>query len=141
MLRNTVECARTVIGTPFYLSPEICEEKPYNNKSDIWSLGCVLYELATLRHAFDAQNINNLVSKILRGTYPPIPASYSLDLRNLVSQMLKRQPSHRPSVNAILQKSFVRKRIQEFLTQTKLQEEFAHTILHGSPSMQQQQQQ
>ena len=46
--------AHTVVGTPYYLSPELCEEKPYNNKSDIWSLGCVLYELCTLRHPFEA---------------------------------------------------------------------------------------
>jgi NIMA (never in mitosis gene a)-related kinase len=43
--------ARTQIGTPYYLSPEICQQKPYNNKSDVWSLGCVLYEITTLKHA------------------------------------------------------------------------------------------
>jgi NIMA (never in mitosis gene a)-related kinase 1/4/5 len=48
--------AHTVVGTPYYLSPELCEEKPYNNKSDIWSLGCVLYEMCTLKHPFEAQN-------------------------------------------------------------------------------------
>lgn len=48
--------AMTVVGTPYYLSPELCEEKPYNHKSDIWSLGCVLYELCTLKHPFEAQN-------------------------------------------------------------------------------------
>jgi NIMA (never in mitosis gene a)-related kinase len=44
-----------VIGTPYYLSPEICEDRPYNRKSDIWSLGCLLYELCTLKHAFTGQ--------------------------------------------------------------------------------------
>jgi serine/threonine protein kinase len=51
VLNSTVELARTCIGTPYYLSPEICENRPYNNKSDIWSLGCVLYEITTLKHA------------------------------------------------------------------------------------------
>ena len=55
VLENTGQLARTAVGTPYYLSPEICENKPYNNKSDVWSLGCVLYELCTLRNAFDAQ--------------------------------------------------------------------------------------
>ena len=41
-------------GTPYYLSPEICENKPYNNKSDLWAMGCVLYEMSTLKHAFEA---------------------------------------------------------------------------------------
>ncbi len=48
---RTCELARTQIGTPYYLSPEICQQKPYNNKSDVWSLGCVLYEITTLKHA------------------------------------------------------------------------------------------
>ena len=53
-LNQTYNMAYTVVGTPYYLSPELCEEKPYNHKSDIWSLGCVLYELCTLRHPFEA---------------------------------------------------------------------------------------
>lgn len=43
-----------VVGTPCYISPELCEGKPYNQKSDIWALGCVLYELASLKRAFEA---------------------------------------------------------------------------------------
>ena len=56
VLSDTRSKARTVIGTPYYLSPELCEEKPYNHKSDIWSLGCVLYELCTYKHPFEAKN-------------------------------------------------------------------------------------
>ena len=55
-LETSLKMANTVVGTPYYLSPELCEEKPYNNKSDIWSLGCVLYELCTLKHPFEANN-------------------------------------------------------------------------------------
>jgi NIMA (never in mitosis gene a)-related kinase len=47
---------RSKVGTPYYLSPEVCEDRPYNNKSDIWSLGCVLYEMCSLRHPFEAKN-------------------------------------------------------------------------------------
>lgn len=56
ILNQTANMAHTVVGTPYYLSPELCEEKPYNHKSDIWSLGCVLYELCTMKHPFEAQN-------------------------------------------------------------------------------------
>lgn len=55
VLSNDGDMAKTVIGTPYYLSPEICEDKPYDKKSDVWSLGCVLYEMVTLKHAFDGQ--------------------------------------------------------------------------------------
>lgn len=56
LLNQTANMAHTIVGTPYYLSPELCEEKPYNNKSDIWSLGCVLYELCSFKHPFEAAN-------------------------------------------------------------------------------------
>jgi NIMA (never in mitosis gene a)-related kinase 1/4/5 len=59
--------AHTIVGTPYYLSPELCEEKPYNHKSDIWSLGCVLYELITFKHPFEAKNQGSLIMKIVKG--------------------------------------------------------------------------
>jgi serine/threonine protein kinase len=81
--------ADTVVGTPCYISPELCEAKPYNQKSDIWALGfvclsafflivcrCVLYELVSLHRAFDAPNLPALVMKIMRGTIDPISPKY-----------------------------------------------------------------
>uniref|UniRef100_A0A672I2J0 non-specific serine/threonine protein kinase n=1 Tax=Salarias fasciatus TaxID=181472 RepID=A0A672I2J0_SALFA len=115
VLNSTVEFARTCIGTPYYLSPEICENKPYNNKSDIWALGCVLYEMCTLKHAFEAGNMKNLVLKIICGSYPPVSTHYSQDLRALLRQVFKRNPRERPSVNAILAKPFLSWRIKKFL--------------------------
>ncbi|XP_022249572.1 serine/threonine-protein kinase Nek1-like [Limulus polyphemus] len=132
VLSSTAELVRTCIGTPYYLSPEICDNKPYNNKSDIWALGCVLYELSTLKHAFEAKNMKNLVLKIIRGSYPPVPPHYSYDLRNLINQLFKRNPRDRPSINVILRKPFLFKRIRKFLTDSQYQEEFSHTIIHNS---------
>ncbi|XP_024101630.2 serine/threonine-protein kinase Nek1 isoform X8 [Pongo abelii] len=124
VLNSTVELARTCIGTPYYLSPEICENKPYNNKSDIWALGCVLYELCTLKHAFEAGSMKNLVLKIISGSFPPVSLHYSYDLRSLVSQLFKRNPRDRPSVNSILEKGFIVKRIEKFLSPQLIAEEF-----------------
>ncbi|XP_032874184.1 serine/threonine-protein kinase Nek1 isoform X3 [Amblyraja radiata] len=130
VLNSTVELARTCIGTPYYLSPEICENKPYNNKSDIWALGCVLYEMCTLKHAFEAGNMKNLVLKIIRGSYPPVSVHYSYDLRNLMSQLFKRNPRDRPSVSSLLQKPFLVKRVDKLLLSDLIVEEFGHAFGH-----------
>ena len=114
VLSSESECAHTAIGTPYYLSPEICEDKPYGRKSDVWALGCILYELATLRHAFDGQSLPALVLKILRGKYPPIPDHYSPELRALVDAMLKRRPELRPSVAQILTMPYVKAYADEY---------------------------
>uniref|UniRef100_A0A8C5NAE2 non-specific serine/threonine protein kinase n=1 Tax=Gouania willdenowi TaxID=441366 RepID=A0A8C5NAE2_GOUWI len=116
VLNSTVELARTCIGTPYYLSPEICENKPYNNKSDVWALGCVLYEMCTLKHAFEAGNMKNLVLKIIRGSYPPVSVHYSQELRFLLAQLLKRDPKERPSVSGVLDMPFLSCRIEKFLS-------------------------
>ncbi|XP_039182409.1 serine/threonine-protein kinase Nek1 isoform X3 [Crotalus tigris] len=128
VLNSTVELARTCIGTPYYLSPEICENKPYNNKSDMWALGCVLYEMCTLKHAFEAGNMKNLVLKIISGSFPPVSTRYSHELRSLISQLFKRNPRDRPSVNSILEKMFIVKRIEKFLTPQLIAEEFSHKM-------------
>uniref|UniRef100_A0A3P8XIL8 non-specific serine/threonine protein kinase n=1 Tax=Esox lucius TaxID=8010 RepID=A0A3P8XIL8_ESOLU len=133
VLNSTVELARTCIGTPYYLSPEICENKPYNNKSDVWALGCVLYEMCTLKHAFEAGNMKNLVLKIIRGSYPPVSMHYSQDLRTLMGLLFRRNPRERPSVNSILDKPFLSHRIFRFLTPEIIAQEFSHSFLHKQP--------
>ncbi|XP_067889513.1 serine/threonine-protein kinase Nek5-like isoform X2 [Heterodontus francisci] len=134
MLNNTMELARTRIGTPYYLSPEICANQPYNNKTDIWSLGCVLYELATLNHPFEGNNLHQLVVKICRGRYAPINPRYTYDLRILLAQMFKVNPRDRPSINSILKKKFLEKRIRKYLSPELIKEEFSHTVIHRKKS-------
>ncbi len=107
ILAGTHDYARTCVGTPYYLSPEVWENRPYGSKSDLWAMGCVLYEMATLRHAFEAGCMKSLIFKIIRGSYPPISPAYSYDLRNLVSALLRKRPSERPTPQAILRKGFV----------------------------------
>eukprot|EP00759_Apiculatamorpha_spiralis_P034252 PhF_6_TR35380/c0_g1_i1/m.51414/K08857/NEK1_4_5; NIMA (never in mitosis gene a)-related kinase 1/4/5 len=102
VLRNTHAMARTVCGTPYYFSPEICENKPYNNKSDVWSLGCILYEMCTQKHAFEGASLVQLMRRIIRGSPNPIPSSYCSDVSKLVDSMLQRNPKTRPSVRRIL---------------------------------------
>uniref|UniRef100_A0A2K6TFQ6 non-specific serine/threonine protein kinase n=1 Tax=Saimiri boliviensis boliviensis TaxID=39432 RepID=A0A2K6TFQ6_SAIBB len=112
VLNSTVELARTCIGTPYYLSPEICENKPYNNKS----FNLYMFHISG--------SMKNLVLKIISGSFPPVSLHYSYDLRSLVSQLFKRNPRDRPSVNSILEKGFIAKRIEKFLSPQLIAEEF-----------------
>lgn len=101
-LSCTVACARTQIGTPYYLCPEVCQENPYAWPADVWSMGCILYELCALRVPFDAPNISGLVQKICRTAAPTVPSMYSEPLRQLCSKMLSTRPDQRPSASDIL---------------------------------------
>jgi NIMA (never in mitosis gene a)-related kinase len=114
ILNSQTEFANTVIGTPYYLSPELCEDKPYNSKSDVWALGCVLYEVTTLKHAFNGQNLPALVLKILRVKYPPIPTHYSENLRKLIARTLNKSPELRPSMEEILKLPFLQSVVQKY---------------------------
>ena len=78
----------TQTGTPYYASPEVWRDKPYDYSSDVWSLGCVLYEIITLSPPFRAANMNGLYHKVLRGWYDPIPSHYSMDLKMMVKSCL-----------------------------------------------------
>ncbi|XP_076220284.1 serine/threonine-protein kinase Nek5 [Aptenodytes patagonicus] len=129
-LNSTVEFAHTCVGTPYYLSPEMCENRPYNNKTDIWSLGCVLYELCALKHPFEGNCLHQLVLKICRGRFHPVSPNYSYDLRILISQLFKISPRDRPSINSILRKPFLQKLVLRYLPPEIAQEELSHTVIH-----------
>uniref|UniRef100_A0A3Q4A8X6 Protein kinase domain-containing protein n=1 Tax=Mola mola TaxID=94237 RepID=A0A3Q4A8X6_MOLML len=101
-LNSPKSYARAYVGTPYYVAPEIWDNKPYNNKSDVWSLGCVLYELCTRRHPFQASSWRGLILKVCRGAYPPLPGHLPYELQHLVKQMFKTNPKDRPSVRTIL---------------------------------------
>lgn len=119
VLDSSSDMATTMIGTPYYMSPELFSNKPYNHKSDVWALGCCVYEMATLKHAFNAKDMNALVYKILRGKMPPMPLQYSSELTNLIRAMLDQNPGRRPSVNKILRDPFIKRNIAVFLEGTR----------------------
>ena len=133
VLQNTMQLAMSQIGTPYYLSPEICDNKKYNSKTDIWSLGCMLYEMCTFRHPFDAKDIKSLMKRILNAKYVPISDKrYSDDLRGLLGIMLNKDPNKRPTINQILGRPFIKSKLSNFLDQQMIQYELNHTILHGA---------
>ena len=98
----------TVVGTPYYLSPELCEGKAYNYKTDVWSLGCVLYEMLTKKHPFEANNPAGLVLKIVGGKFSPVPVDYSKEIAEIVTKCLNKDQKKRPSFGDIFKLEAVR---------------------------------
>jgi len=102
VLENTNDSASTLIGTPLYMSPEVCSNQSYSYKTDMWSLGCVFYELCTFTRPFESDSLIGLAMKILHSTPPHIPNAYSTDLQCLISSLLHKEPSLRPSARDVL---------------------------------------
>jgi len=105
-LNNTRSMARTQTGTPYYLSPEIFNDEEYNASSDMWSLGVVLFELATLKLPFQAASLGQLAVRVLKNE-APVPFQCSAEMRDLLSKMLCKRPCHRPSAKRLLREPFV----------------------------------
>jgi NIMA (never in mitosis gene a)-related kinase len=109
VLSNTRDKAKTIVGTPYYLAPELIENKPYSFHGDMWSLGVLLYEMCAKKQPFDADNLPLLALKIVSCNYPPLPTFYSKELRkyfnhlntiiSLVSSLLTVKETSRPLVH------------------------------------------
>jgi serine/threonine protein kinase len=112
----TAEPVWTQIGSIYWLSPEVCQDKPYNNASDMWSLGVVLYEMMTLRRPFEGTNQLAIANKICLAPPKALPKNYSMALRKLVLSLLHKQPEKRPSVRQVMQLPLMK----QALTQYKL---------------------
>ena len=104
----------TQTGTPYYASPEIWKDLPYDNKSDIWSLGCVLYEMITLHTPFRAKSMEELYKKVLGGDIGKLPEQFSDDLNQVVHLLMKVNSNKRPNCNDILNNVYVKRRIEFF---------------------------
>ncbi|GBM25473.1 Serine/threonine-protein kinase Nek8 [Araneus ventricosus] len=102
MLTTKQGGAITVVGTPYYISPEMCEGKFYNQKSDIWALGCILYEMACQQKTFEGSNLPALVNKIVKGQFAPVKGNYSPGFKQLIRDLLQRDPDLRPTAAEIL---------------------------------------
>lgn len=101
---QTGKMMHTQTGTPYYACPEVWQDKAYDSRSDIWSLGCILYEICALRPPFMAKDMRGLYNKVLKGVYPSISAHYSDDLKSVIAMCLQVDPSKRPTSSQLLRK-------------------------------------
>jgi len=115
VLSSSIDLAQTQIGTPFYMAPEVFKNQPYSYASDFWGVGCVLYEMLTGNRAFNAQSLNGLALKVMKGKYSPIPTTCSPEMQTLVKSLFSRNSEHRPTLKEILCLPHVRKRLQQTL--------------------------
>lgn len=100
--------ASTYVGTPFYMSPEICAAERYTLHSDVWSLGCVMYELCARTQPFNAKTHFHLIQKIKEGRIDPLPSIYSQELQNVIKSCLSVNPLKRPDTASLLNIPIVR---------------------------------
>lgn len=128
-LSNTYDQAKTFVGTPYYLSPELILERPYDHRSDVWAAGVVLYELLTLKHPFNASDMKGLMQRILKVQYDPIPMMYSTEMRNLVPRLLVKDPAKRIRLSEILDLPLVNHRLSEWLSGDIVPKKYVETLL------------
>ena len=132
LLPSTFACAITRIGTPYYLSPEICMNRPYNTASDMWSLGVCLYEMCMLSHPFDASSMEGLLKKIVRVPHRPVHSYYREELRQLCDELMQKNPSKRPSIAAVLRVPCIHREISKWLTKKQIEQEFLFAGISSS---------
>ncbi|XP_059364283.1 serine/threonine-protein kinase Nek11-like isoform X1 [Carassius carassius] len=112
LLMGSCDLATTFTGTPYYMSPEALSHRGYDSKSDIWSLGCILYEMCCLTHAFEGQNFLAVVTLIVEGPTPSLPETYSRQLNSLMQSMLEKDSSRRISAADALRSRFIEESLQ-----------------------------
>ncbi|KAL4904614.1 G2-specific protein kinase nimA [Aspergillus multicolor] len=107
-LMHSHDFASTYVGTPFYMSPEICAAEKYTLRSDIWAVGCIMYELCQREPPFNARTHIQLVQKIREGKFAPLPDFYSSELKNVIASCLRVNPDHRPDTASLINTPVIR---------------------------------
>eukprot|EP01017_Pseudomicrothorax_dubius_P025190 TRINITY_DN2692_c0_g3_i1.p1 TRINITY_DN2692_c0_g3~~TRINITY_DN2692_c0_g3_i1.p1 ORF type:complete len:278 (-),score=49.95 TRINITY_DN2692_c0_g3_i1:3-836(-) len=98
----TAELAKTSLGTPYYLSPEMCRSQSYSYKSDLWMLGCTIYEICTLEKPFNGSSLHEVLQAILNKDPDPIPEQFTPILHRLVHILLQKSVENRPTIDEVL---------------------------------------
>lgn len=132
LLNSTVARAKTFVGTPYYMAPEIIRGKRYSFEADIWSLGILTYEMCALCYPYDSPSgtRRELNKNILAASYDPIPEQFRQAFEIMISMMLQQEPRDRPTINQILKHPLVKPVAKGLLNEAVWKDEFSHTVLH-----------
>lgn len=126
--------ASTIIGTPYFMAPEILKAEPYGFPADIWAAGCVLYELMSGSHAFTGCSRDELFDNIKFNDTPDVPSRYSQELKNLLYRMLEKDPRCRPTADEIIQIPIIRKTLKNLEKKIKIDNKKQNSKISKSPS-------
>nr|XP_054408436.1 serine/threonine-protein kinase Nek10 isoform X8 [Pongo abelii] len=89
----------SVVGTILYSCPEVLKSEPYGEKADVWAVGCILYQMATLNPPFYSTNMLSLATKIVEAVYEPVPEGiYSEKVTDTISRCLTPDAEARPDI-------------------------------------------
>ena len=131
ILEHTCDMAKSAVGMPLYCSPEICMGRMYNEKSDIWSLGCILYEMMALKRLFTGLVLADIMRRIILRQPSPPQSHDSKEMRDIISRLLEKKPEFRPSINEILQLPLIRNKAEALLGKTLAKVELNHGVFHN----------
>lgn len=122
MLGTQNKMAQTMLGTPYFMSPEVCKGKEYGQKSDIWAIGCAIYEMANLKPPFEHANMTTMFEMISTQDYEPLGPGVSIEVKMLIHEMLQKEASQRPSIFEIANKQCIKEKIIKFVQENDCKE-------------------
>ena len=135
LLDTSAAFAQTIVGTPYYLSPELCADQPYGDRSDCWALGVILYECCTLTRPFEARNQCALIMKIIQAQVEAPPATHaSEELTALILWLLQKDWTQRPRIQDLLCEAFIQEKLEEHglsLPEALLRQPLTHRLSLG----------
>jgi len=111
--------ANTACGTPYFMPPEVCKGESYGVKADIWTIGCIIYELAMLKKPFEGNSMTSVFNDIINKKIDDIPDSINTDVKMLIMQMLEKDPNRRPGIWDISNYPCINTRLKKFIEETK----------------------
>ena len=113
----------TKCGTPYFMPPEVCQDKPYDVKADVWSLGVIVYELITLKKPFEGTDFHELFQAIIHQPLDPLPDDSSADLQLLIKALLNKDKEKRSSIFDIAQRPCIARKIDQFVKENNCRED------------------
>lgn len=121
-LETMSRLCETNVGTPYFMAPEVCKGEPYGEKADVWAIGCILFELALLRKPFDADSIGGVFEKIIHKPLDLSGEELDTDIRMLITAMLDKDPTRRPSIWDLSNYPCINDKIWKFIKEQKCEE-------------------